>query len=127
MSPRTWRPARVPPRIWVVLVALVLANAQYVVLNGAGDDGGARAFLDKHPATNRTILSIGDIAGWHPGGVVLTMNTPNVIYDWDSVQLLNSAMNNGSFESGVAAPWSGFGATLQTAVINNPARELLTR
>lgn len=47
--------------------ARTIASAQYVIINGIGYDGWAQKLLDANPASDRTVLNIGDLLGLGAG------------------------------------------------------------
>ncbi len=47
--------------------ARAFANADYVILNGAGYDDWAQKLLDANPSTSRTTLTVAGMLGKHPG------------------------------------------------------------
>jgi zinc/manganese transport system substrate-binding protein len=52
-----------------------IAQAQYVIVNGAGYDPWAPKLIAANPATGRTVLTIADLAGRHEG------DNPHMWYD----------------------------------------------
>ena len=48
--------------------ARAFANADYVVLNGAGYDDWAQKLLDSNPSSSRTVRTVATVLGKRPGG-----------------------------------------------------------
>jgi zinc/manganese transport system substrate-binding protein len=47
--------------------ARTIASAQYVIMNGLGYDGWAQKLLDANPASDRSVLNVGDLLGLEAG------------------------------------------------------------
>ena len=47
--------------------ARTIASAQYVIMNGLGYDGWAQKLLDANPASDRSVLNVGDLLGLDAG------------------------------------------------------------
>jgi zinc/manganese transport system substrate-binding protein len=59
--------------------ARLIANAKYVLLNGAGYDPWGQKLLDANPVAGRKVLNIGDLVGKHQG------DNPHLWYSPDYV------------------------------------------
>jgi len=63
-----------------VVTARAVADARYVVINGAGYDAWAEKLLDANPVAHRDVLSAGDVVGKRPG------DNPHLWYEPGYVQ-----------------------------------------
>ena len=59
--------------------ARLIAQAQYVIVNGAGYDAWAPKLLDANPASGRTVLTVGDLFGKKEGDNPHTWYSPSYV------------------------------------------------